>query len=58
MNEYEKNIKIYRAMLHEAVNRCRDLDTLDLVYKLIVDSLPTLYVIDRLPCDQERSKAA
>jgi hypothetical protein len=58
MYEHEKNIEIYRTMVHEAVNRCRDLDMLDLVYKLIMESSPTLYVVGRLSCEQERSKAA
>lgn len=58
MTEQEKNIQIYRAMLHEVVNRCRDLDTLDLVYKLVVQSLPDLCIVSRLPRDNERSRAA
>jgi hypothetical protein len=45
-------------MLHEVTEKCNDLELLDLVYKLIADSIPTLYLVDRIPCNQERSKAA
>lgn len=58
MTQYEKNVIVYRKMLHEVTEKCTDLELLDLVYKLIADSIPTLYLVDRLPCSQERSKAA
>lgn len=36
--EYEKKLAAYREMLREVVDKCHDLSTLDLVYKIIMTS--------------------